>query len=100
MSKEEPIIKNRYHRWESESGIRAVLYAIQTAIRLRDLLNTDELDNLIYFALAQFPAEEYSDDGYGDTAPEYEAYQEGIPDYTIDEFYERAINLKGLKKDD
>ena len=86
------VIRLRDPRWEKEQGIRRVLRSIQVIERLSDLLQTDELDAIEYFALSMFPIEERcGNDGDGNVSEEYAEFLEGISNYSIDEFYEKVM---------
>lgn len=97
---ENRVIRCRDERYENPETrgtmLKKVLDSIQTAWMVRDLLGTKELDGIITFALAMFPIETICNDN-GDVSDAYKEFMEKIPEYTIDELYDVAVNLKGVE---
>ena len=96
------VIQLRNDQWENRSKIRSILRGIQTVERISELFgNRDipELESLADFALDCLPVAGIAEED-GDVTAEYEAFLDGIREYSLDEFYDRAILLKGFTKDD
>lgn len=100
-SKEESrLIRNRHEQWEKSEAARAsLLESIRFARRIEELFQTDELAMLIFFALDQLPIAELLS-RHGDITEEYGQFTDAIPEMGLQELYDKAILLKGIKEDD
>lgn len=94
---EDKTIRCRNDMYQQEGKLKKVLKSLQIAWMLRELLEFDKLDPLIYFALAQLPIEEIATDNSGDVSESYGKFLEGMLKYSIDEFYDIAVKLKGVE---
>ena len=94
------VIRNRKPTWEKELRIKDVLRDLQMLVRMCDVLDlpAEHFANLIYFVLDQFPVSEGSIiNGY--VTDEWAEFEDGIPDYSIHEFYSRVMRPCENKED-
>lgn len=86
------IIYLRDQRWNEEYQIKRVLRSLKDLMSLRDLVDTDSFDPLIYFVLSMFPIEDTSMKD-GDVTEEYRTFLDDFMDYSIQELFDK-LTLK------
>jgi len=94
------VIRNRKPTWEKELRIKDVLHDLQMLVRMCDVMElpAERFANLIYFVLDQFPVSEGSIiNGY--VTDEWAEFEDGIPGYSINEFYSRVMRPCENKED-
>lgn len=86
------VIRNRRQTWYDERRIKMLLSDVQKLVRLCYVLDlpAEEFASLIYFTLDQFPVVEGSLKD-GNVTDEWSEFEDGIPKYSIDEFYARVM---------
>lgn len=94
------VIRNRNDQWLKESRIKGVLYDIQMLVRLCEALDApaEKFADIIYFVLDQFPVAE-GQNVDGNVSDAWSEFEEGIPNYTIEEFYTRVMHPCDYKEE-
>ena len=95
------VIRNRNPKLEDEWRIKQVLDGIQRMIQFRETFGctADWIDSMIYFILDQFPVYE-GELKDGNVTEEWTEFEDNIPNYTLDEFYNRVIHPCNYKEEE
>ena len=95
------VIRNRKSTWEKETRIKSVLSDVQKLRRLCEVLElpAEYFADIVYFVLDQFPVAE-GQIVAGDVTDEWIDFEEGIPDYSIEEFYTRIMRPCNFMEED
>ena len=98
------IILNRSKDWEREDMQKRLLHDVQTLYKIREMMDVpDMLLSLTDFILDQFPGGERDlEDGHASDAwwDASFAFEKGIPEYSLDEFYQLARRRLEINEED
>ena len=101
MNEDGRIIWNREELYEKEHVLKNLLRCVQIARRLDMVINSEEIDGIVNFVLAQLPIYEcIHDDGDEEVSKAFTDFFDGIDEYSIDELYDKAIKMKGIRNND
>lgn len=95
------LIRNRNPKWEDKRRIKALLSDLQKIVaicRIADL-PAEYFADIVYFVLDQFPVREGCVVN-GNVSNEWIEFEDKIPDYSIDEFYERVMHPCNYKEEE